>query len=138
MKALSIHPVYACEILTGQKTVEVRTWKTAYRGDLLICSTNHKVKDTIPGHALCVVTLKDIEPLSNKHFAGAMFKRSNIDNLEGKYAWILSDVRWIKPIPLKGKLGLWNYDGEIEYLKDPENDEEDERMYKELYEPIFV
>ena len=138
MKALSIHPVYACEILAGQKTVEVRTWKTAYRGDLLICSTNHKVKDTIPGHALCVVTLKDIEPLSSKHFAGAMFKRSNIDNLEGKYAWILSDVRWIKPIPLKGKLGLWNYEGEIEYLKDPENDEEDERMYKELYEPIFV
>ena len=41
-------------------------------------------------------------------------------------------------IPLKGKLSLWEYDGTIEYLKMPESDEEDEKMYKEIYEPLFV
>ena len=138
MKALSIHPVPACAILAGQKTVEVRTWATKYRGDLLICSTQHKIKDTIPGHALCVVTLEDVVPFTDKHLKGAMAKKSDIGDYEGVYAWIISDIRWIRPIPLKGKLGLWNYDGEIEYLKDPENDEEDEKMYHEIYEPIFV
>lgn len=62
MKALSIHPVYAGLIWAGDKTIECRSWRTDYRGDLLICSTAKKIKDTIPGHALCVVTLADIVP----------------------------------------------------------------------------
>jgi len=39
MKALSISPEYALEILAGRKTIEYRSWKTNHRGDLLICST---------------------------------------------------------------------------------------------------
>ena len=98
MKALSIHPFYVDQILSGEKTIEYRTWFTHYRGDLLICATAKKKKGTISGHALCVVTLEDIQ--------------QGLYN----YEWILSDIRYIKPIPLKGKLNLWNYDGEIEYL----------------------
>ncbi len=29
---------------------------------------------------------------------------------DGRFAWELSDVRQIGPIPAKGQLGLWNYD----------------------------
>ena len=39
MKALSVHPVFAMKIFSKEKTIELRTWKTDYRGDLLICST---------------------------------------------------------------------------------------------------
>ena len=39
VKALSIHPYYAQAIVTGLKTIEVRTWRTDYRGDIVICST---------------------------------------------------------------------------------------------------
>ena len=27
----------------------------------------------------------------------------------GRYAWVLEDVEIIKPIPVKGQLGIWNY-----------------------------
>ena len=136
MKALSIHPEPAMMIFAKKKTIEVRTWKTSYRGDILICSTNHKIKDTIPGHALCVVTLTDIVPLEKKHCKAAMIHESCFET--GLYGWELDNVRYIKPIPLKGRLSLWNYDGEIEYIEEPESDEEDEKLYHEIYEPLFV
>lgn len=136
MKALSIHPFYACRIMAGQKTIECRTWSTDYRGDLLICSTAKKCKDTIPGHALCVATLADVVPFQKKHLKAALMEPGDFQ--PGMYAWILEDVRIIRPIPLKGKLSLWNYDGDLEYLQEPETDEEDEKMYHEIWEPLFV
>lgn len=135
MKALSIHPAYAMWISFGQKTVECRSWRTDYRGDILICSTAKKVKDTIPGHALSVVKLVDVVPFGRGHLEAAC-----MDKMPGGecFAWILEDPRPIRPIPLKGRLSLWTYDGEVEYLKRPETDEEDERMYREIYEPLFI
>lgn len=136
MKALSIHPVPAMLIFAKEKTIEVRTWKTNYRGDIVICSTNHIIKDTIPGHALCVVTLKDIVPLEKKHAEAAYMDKKDIQ--PGLFGWIIDNVRYIRPVPVKGKLGLWNYEGELEYLAEPDTDEEDEKIYHEIYEPIFV
>lgn len=122
MKALSIHPVYALDIFFLEKDEEYRTWTTKYRGDILICSTAKKFKDTIPGHALCVVTLKDIVPVKNE---------------PGTYAWKLENVRCIKPFPVKGKLSLWECDHKIEYIKVNESDEENERIFNEVYEPLM-
>lgn len=136
MKALSINPVYACSIWVGFKTVEVRTWKTDYRGKLLICSTAKMIKDTIPGHALCVVDLVDVVPFTKAHLKSACLQ--NADFKPGLYAWLLGNVRIIRPIPLKGKLSLWEYDGEIEYLPEPESEEDDEKMYHEIWEPLFI
>ena len=62
----------------------------------------------------------------------------NADYENGMYAWILDNIRIIRPIPIKGKLSLWEYDGAIEYLQEPETDEEDETMYHEIWEPITV
>ena len=136
MKALSIHPVYACAIWIGEKTIECRTWRTDYRGDILICSTNKKFKDTIPGHALCVVKLADIVPFEKKHLKAACMLPKDFQ--KGLYAWMLEDVRIIRPIPLKGQLGLWNYNGEVEYLPEPKTEEEDEKMYHEIWEPLYI
>lgn len=36
------------------------------------------------------------------------------DYTPGRYAWLLSNVRALpEPIPAKGALGLWNYEGEL-------------------------
>ena len=99
MKALSIWPEYATEIAKGEKTEEYRVWQTDYRGDLLICSSAKKQKGFLSGHALCIVTLVDIDEL-----------------IDDTYAWILENPRMIKPIPLKGQLHLWDYDGPIELI----------------------
>lgn len=116
MKALSVHPYFAGAIAEGAKSIECRSWKTDYRGDLLICSTQKRFHGTIPGHALCVVTLLDVVPFQKKHLKDALMMPA--DFKPGLFAWVLGNNRIIKPIPLKGKLSLWDYDGEIEYIPD--------------------
>lgn len=137
MKALSIHPTFAMNFFCGKKTIECRTWKTDYRGDILICSTNKKIHGTIPGHALCVMTLKDIVPFEKKHLKAACMRQNEFQS--GCYAWIMDNLRFVRPVPVKGKLSLWDYTGEIEIFTDeqmnvkPENDED-----FNLWEPLFV
>lgn len=116
MKAISIRPDYAGLIFAGDKTIECRTWQTDYRGDLLICSTAKKLHDTIPSHALCVVTLEDILPFRRKHLKAACMRDSEYS--DGTYAWILNNLRIIRPFSVKGKLSLFDVDAEIEYLSD--------------------
>ena len=118
MKALSIHPYYAMAIVCGQKSVECRTWRTNYRGDLLICSTNKKFPDTIPGHALGVVTLQDVVPMQKKHLKDALMAPK--DYQDGCYAWIMTNNRLIIPKPVKGKLSLWECDITPEYIPEEE------------------
>lgn len=99
MKALSIHPEYAMEIFNGTKTEEYRTWRTNYRGDLLICNSARKTRGAVAGYALCVVKMIGIE------------ERYDSD---GKYyAWKLAPFEkdgsyWIEPLPIKGRQRLFN------------------------------
>lgn len=106
MKALSLRADYAWDVLTGDKTVEYRSWPTKYRGDLLICATAQKIPETIPGHAIVVVRVKDVKKLG-----------------ERQYAWQLDHVRAIEPFPVKGRQRLFNVDDSlIKYH--PEGDDE--------------
>lgn len=106
-------------IVKGLKTVEVRTWTTRYRGDLLICATAKKGKGLISGHALGVVTLADVVPMKREHAKAAMV---NPYAYWGDcYAWILENPRPIKPFPMKGKLSLWECSHELEYLSGPKD-----------------
>lgn len=136
MKALSIHPVYATLILLGEKTIECRTWKTDYRGDILICSTAHKIKNTIPGHALCVASLADIVPFRRQHLKAA--KMSDPEYSSGCYAWMLENIRLIKPFAVKGKLSLWNCEHEIEIIDGIKEPKEWENIFNSTYDPLFV
>lgn len=119
MKALSIHPEYAMNIIKGLKTVEVRSWTTKYRGDLLVCSTAKKGKGLVSGHALGVVTLSDVSPMKRGHARAAMV--NEYENWDGYYAWTLKNPRPIVPFPIKGKLSLWECDHSIEFLPAPDH-----------------
>lgn len=138
MKALSIHPYYAMSIIAGVKTVESRTWRTDYRGDILICSTATKLKGTIPGHALGIVTLADVVPFTKKHLEDAQMVAADMQN--GLYAWILENPRLIKPIPVKGKLSLWNFEDEskIEILPWLDDEEEADNQFNETWKPLII
>jgi len=112
MKALSLRSDYALDVLSGDKTIEYRSWPTKYRGDLLICATAHKIPKTIPGHALVVVRLKDVKKLGDH-----------------QYAWQLDHLRAIEPFPVKGRQRLFNVDDSlIKYHPevDDENNPSDE------------
>ncbi len=139
MKALSVRNPYAHLILCGEKEFEFRTWQTDYRGDLLICSSaNPKVKNTIMGHALCIVRLTEIFEVTPKNY-----RDFGLDEKpDGKmYAWQLTNGRVIKPFPVKGKLNFFNVDDElIEIIDDGSDslsDEEVEELYQKYIEPLL-
>ncbi|WP_283679194.1 ASCH domain-containing protein [Lentilactobacillus sp. Marseille-Q4993] len=99
MKALSIRADYANEIFMGDKVEEYRSWKTDYRGPLLVCTTQRKIKGTIPGHAFVIVNLYDIEKLGDRD-----------------YAWQIEVEDFIEPFPVKGKLHLYDVDDSLIHI----------------------
>lgn len=138
MKAISIKPHFAHQILCGTKRTEYRTWQTKHRGDLLICSSAApKEKGTISGHALIVCRLAAVEPLSKREL-----KQIGIDEQPEKpiYGWRLTDYRTIKPFPVKGKLNLFNVDDNLieyideEHMTGKELDETFNRYFKPLFD----
>ena len=108
MKALSLNADFAMLVLLGKKTIECRTWRTNYRGDILICANSKKIKGTIPGHGLCVVKLEDIRP--------------------------------IEPIPIKGRLSLFEVDVNPVFLPRTCDitDEEADAIVRKYYSPIII
>ena len=97
MKALSVRGDYIMDMIVGKKKIEYRTWKTNYRGPILMCSTAKKVAGAAPGYAICVVNLKSIQ-----YFP-----------LEGFYHWNIELANVIKPIHVKGQLKLFNVDDDL-------------------------
>lgn len=113
MKALTILPEFAMNIALGEKTVEVRTWKTNYRGPLLITSSARKRKGLIAGYALCTVDLVDVVPMTPALAEKALMKWE--PGLRNSFAWILDENNLIIPQPVKGRLSLWECDCPIIY-----------------------
>lgn len=122
MKAISIHADYAYDIANNIKTIETRSWPTNYRGDILICSTvagKNKTtsKSFIFGNAIAVATLKDCQPFTRQDRKKALVHWSI--NMQGMYSWHLTNIRPIKPIPIKGQQRIYNVNidpNDIEYL----------------------
>ena len=136
MKVLSIKEPYATLIASGNKLIETRSWKTNYRGELFIHAsgtklakeylTNQYVLNTIKdldmnfGNIICKVNLVDCIYMDQK-FIDYIKQNPNEYYLGlyelGRYAWIFEGVELIAPIKIKGKLNIWNYDGEYETIK---------------------
>ncbi|MDO5393464.1 MAG: ASCH domain-containing protein [Mycoplasmatota bacterium] len=128
MKTISLQEPYATLIKEGYKKVETRSWKTTYRGDILIHASqgkkflkgidNPEVLDLIKGLELnngsiiCKATLVDCIEMTKDFINQA---KSNHQEYilgiyeEGRYAWILENISPIEPIKVPGKLGLWDY-----------------------------
>lgn len=124
MKVLTIKEPWATLIIDGHKKYEFRSWKTNYRGKILIHAGMSLEKDMlnrfkdydltcskgeIIGEAMltdCIFVTEEFQEELRKIDA-TVYARSN--HVE-KYAWKLENVKkYKKKIPIKGKLGLWNY-----------------------------
>ncbi|MHC5082413.1 MAG: ASCH domain-containing protein [Planctomycetota bacterium] len=114
MKALSVKQPFADWIASGRKTIEVRSWSTQHRGDLLIVSSKKpaagtRAGDHLLGCAICVVELVACRPMV-KGDEG----RACCELFENVWTWELSNVRKIESFPVTGKLRLYDVDYEIE------------------------
>lgn len=128
MKVLTIRQPFASLIAEGIKEYEFRTWKTNYRGDLLIhagLGVNESAMEKYKNYNLeypkgCIiakVTMTDCVKVDDN--LRKILKEKNrylysnqINNKEDNtYVFILKDIKKIKPINnIKGKLGFWEYD----------------------------
>lgn len=106
MKALSVSSGYAALIGSGEKTIECRTWQTAHRGELLICSNQDRMPGTIPGHGLHIVRVTDIRPFTRKDLDAACMDEFT----KGCFAWLMDYVCPVVPFKVRGKPGLFDVD----------------------------
>lgn len=125
MKVLTIREPWATLIVDGYKKYEFRTWKTNYRGKILIHAGMNLEKDMLErfkdynlkcskGAIIGEATLVDCI-LVNKKFEKELLEIDNIvygrSTHKMKYAWKLDNIiKYDNPIFVKGKLGLWNYE----------------------------
>jgi hypothetical protein len=126
MKALSFRQPWATLIVTGEKTIEWRSWKTDYRGDIVVCSSAtkqeldwaHMSEDDracFPlGQAFGIVTLRGIRQFKKSDFDAACMS-DGFDTMPDPpgYAWLLENPRFIENFPVKGKLNFFNLNDDL-------------------------
>uniref|UniRef100_UPI0039C61A4B DNA N-6-adenine-methyltransferase n=1 Tax=Calothrix sp. CCY 0018 TaxID=3103864 RepID=UPI0039C61A4B len=131
LKAISLWQPYCSLITWGLKKYETRSWKTSYRGKLLICSTAKvtkkqyqqylKIGNSIElpvwneinfpcGKAIAICDLVDCIPMTSSFVAQQAKTEILCGDWEvGRYAWKLENIQPIKePFAVKGKQGLFN------------------------------
>ena len=125
MKVLTIKEPWASLIINGYKKYEFRSWKTNYRGKVLIhagltLEKNNAIKfnnynldygkGEIIGEAILTDCILVTDEFENKlyNINPLVYGKSEHSRV---YAWKLENViKYNNRIPCKGKLGLWNYD----------------------------
>lgn len=131
MKVITIKQPFATLIAEGLKQYEFRTWKTKYRGEVLIHAGKgidkkamdrykHLNFDYPSGCIIARATIVDcvyIDDCLRKKLSQEnsliYYGISTKQDWDG-YGFQLENIQKIKPIPIKGKLSLWDYEGSVE------------------------
>ena len=129
MKVITIKQPWATLIAKGYKEYEFRTWKTKYRGDILIHagkSIDKKAMERFKnlnleyplGQIIAKATITDCIYV-DEEFAQKMCKKDHVvyKGLNNKgdwdgYGFKIENVEKINSIEANGKLSLWDYDYE--------------------------
>jgi hypothetical protein len=126
-KCLSMLQPWGTLVAEGTKTIETRTWATKHRGDLLlVASKKFDTLDWLPyvppytavhdrsralgrgagpvvlGVALCLVDVVDCRPMRPTDV-----RRACCPYEPGKYAWVLENVRPVRPVAVEGQLQVF-------------------------------
>lgn len=124
MKVITIKQPFATLIAQGLKEYEFRTWRTNYRGEILIHAGKTIDKDA----------MKRYEYLNLDYPTGCIIAKANltdcvyvdsdlkkelerkdkivyygiINSTKDEYGFKLDNIEKIEPIKINGKLGIWN------------------------------
>lgn len=96
----------------ADKTIEVRTRNTNYRGDVLICSSAKPVDPwgRHPAGVTCgLVELYDVKPV--EEFTAEDWDATCIPEKQRPrtgYGWLMRNPRRVVEMPVKGRLGFYN------------------------------
>ena len=118
MKVLSLKQPFAELILQGRKKIELRNWKTQFRGKFLIHASRVPDKkameefglDKLPtGFIVGEANLVEVKEYPNEEEHRKDRALHLASSAWGKYGFILKDVKRLKPVPAKGKLHFWDF-----------------------------
>jgi hypothetical protein len=142
MKVLSLLQPWATLVVTGVKKYEVRSWQTKHRGALLIHASAKKPSrrerlffeqadyfrdyihdmDHLPYGGIIgkvnLVAIREtgwlLQHLETDPFHNWGRELAFDDYSPGRYAWQLTEAQELGYLlPLKGSLGLWEYQGNV-------------------------
>jgi len=126
MKVITIKQPWATLIAEGYKEYEFRTWRTKYRGEILIHAGKGVDKKALPrfehlnldypsGVIIAKANLTDCVEVSEE-FRKKMKEKDELvyrgiqDRSWNGFGFKLENVKEIEPIPINGKLSLWDYE----------------------------
>lgn len=122
-RALTVKQPYANDLVTaaykdengvvyGRKSIEVRSKKTSYRGDVLICSS---AKPVYPGMessvTLGLVELYDVKPIKDftpEDWENTRIPKEKREKITKGFGWLMRNPRRVVEMPIKGQLGIYN------------------------------
>lgn len=119
MKVLSLKQPFAELVVSGKKTIELRKWKTNFRGEFLIHASqtpdknameNFGFKDLPTGAIIGKANLIDVKEYKNEEEHQKDKEFHLADSIWGKYGFILKNATRINPIHAKGKLNFWDFE----------------------------
>jgi len=126
MKAISLWQPWASLMALGLKKIETRSWATRYRGPLYIHAAKKVIgwpsidiqavfdddiafqpSDLPLGCLICKVDLIDCRVILN-HNQPDYPERAFGDYTHGRSMWITENLETFKPIPYRGRQGLFD------------------------------
>lgn len=127
MKVITIKQPFASLIAAGLKEYEFRTWKTSYRGEILIHAGKSIDKEAMKkfesialdyptGCIIAKAELSDCVPVTETmkdelRDRNALVYSGTTENSDWNgYGFKLENIMQMEPIFVNGMLGLWEYD----------------------------
>ncbi|PYT71662.1 MAG: hypothetical protein DMG39_12435 [Acidobacteria bacterium] len=119
MKALTIRQPWAELILRGRKPFELRTWRTKYRGPLVIHAAakvdawdaRHfglNPEKLITSAFVGFVILSDVRPYTREDARLLKKRRAGYGWFPHNLSWVLKKPRRMSPVKAKGQLSLFD------------------------------
>lgn len=139
MKVITVLQPWAWLLVTGKKRCETRSWKTNYRGEILIHAGKKNMTNIMRQTFFEARHMKQAGVFNTEMITGAIIGKANLVNCvrideaihrlvreqhieedafgnfsPGRYAWVMENpVLFDTPIPARGRQGLWNWEGEL-------------------------
>ncbi len=128
MKVITIKQPWATLIQEGLKEYEFRSWKTNYRGPILIHAGKGIDKKAMEKFSYlnldypkgCIIASANLTDtlIVDDNFKKMLKKKNKdvydniltVDNAKPIYAFKLENVKKVNQVSVKGKLSLWEYD----------------------------
>ena len=118
MTILSLKQPFAELVVSGRKTIELRNWRTKFRGKFLIHASlgvDKKAMEKFGFEDLprgCIVgeaELVEVKEYVSDEEHRKDKKKHLADGSWGKFGFVLKNIKRVPEKKAKGMLGFWNY-----------------------------